>query len=48
MQAKGEGVLAVAGIGRSRFEGGRKRTAAAMAESDGEETIGEEEGMPLE
>ena len=29
------------------LEGAKKRAAAA-AESDGEETIGEEEGMPLE
>ena len=30
------------------LEGGKKRTAATLSESDGEETVGEEEGMPLE
>ena len=30
------------------LEGAKKRAAAAAAESDGGETIGEEEGMPLE
>ena len=30
------------------MEVAKKRAAAAAAESDGEETIGEEEGMPLE
>ena len=30
------------------LEGEKKRAAAAVAESDGEETIGGEEGMPLE
>ena len=30
------------------MEGAKKRASAAAAESDIEETIGEEEGMPLE
>ena len=46
MEAGGEGVLAVVGTGQFRLEGAKKRVAAA--DSDGEDSIGEEEGMLLE
>ena len=48
MEAGGKGVSEVMGIGRSIFGGGKKRTAEVAVESDGEGSIGEEEGMPLE
>ena len=38
------GVSEVVGTGRFRFRGGKNRTSE---ESDGEEAISEEEGMPL-
>ena len=39
--------MAVVGTGQSRFGGGEEKGAAAEAESDGEETIGEEEVISL-
>ena len=47
MEARGKGIPDVVVTVRYRF-GGAKKRAAAVAKLDGEETIGEEEGMPLE